>query len=475
MWRCLLLACLLVRCFPVTGPSLLCSSAVALLVCRWSIVGLLESVLLSCRCPVAVLSLSCRCPVAGLPLVYRWSTAGLSARVRGRSSISSVAGLSARVGVADASLMCRWSVSALSLFCRYSARVMVAVTGLSLVHRCHWSAAGSSLLCHWSVAGSSLSLVCRWFIAVTGLSLVHHCSVTGSSLSLVCRWFIAVTGLSLVHRCHWSVAGSSLLCSGHSRWSWSLIVRHSCATALPVPLSAGLSLLSLTCLLEPWSLIRRLSAARLPLVHLIVHRYSSARCSVCLSITGPSLLRLLARRLSVCSSVAFLSACLSAGPSLVCLLVRRCSSVAARPLLTHCWSACLSITGCHCPVPVRGRWSVSSSVSSRLLVRLLVHRSSLVRRWSVAGPLLVRLLVHRSSLVGLLGSGSLPRGWSAARLSLTRGWSWSLVRLLVHHWPVCSSVAFLSAVRSPVCLLEPWSLARRSSICCPSLLRLLES
>ena len=69
MWRCLLLSCLLVRCFPVTGPSLLCSSAVALLVCRWSIVGLLESVLLSCRCPVAVLSLSCRCPVAGLPLV----------------------------------------------------------------------------------------------------------------------------------------------------------------------------------------------------------------------------------------------------------------------------------------------------------------------------------------------------------------------------------------------------------------------
>ena len=74
--------------------------------------------------------------------------------------------------------MCRWSVSALSLFCRYSARVMaaspsarvmVAVTGLSLVHRCHWS-----------VAGSSLSLVCRWFI---------------TALSLVCRWFIAALSL----------------------------------------------------------------------------------------------------------------------------------------------------------------------------------------------------------------------------------------------------------------------------------------
>ena len=330
-----------------------CLSARPLLSCHWSIVALFV-----CRCSarlslvhcwsarvgVAVLSLSCRCPVAVLSLSCRWSTAGLSARVRGRSSISSVAGLSARVGVADASLMCRWSVSALSLFCRYSARVMVAVTGLSLVHRCHWSVAGSSLLCHWSVAGSSL------------------------------------------------------LCSGHSRWSWSLIVRHSCATALPVPLSAGLSLLSLTCLLEPWSLIRRLSAARLPLVHLIVHRYSSARCSVCLSITGPSLLRLLARRLSVCWPVA----CLSAGPS---LLVRR-------------FPVCLS---------------VCSSVTYPWLV--MVARAS-----------------ARSSRVAL-----------------------PLLRLLVHHWPVCSSVAFLSAVRSPVCLLEPWSLARRSSICCPSLLRLLES
>jgi len=180
-------------------PLLSCHwSIVALFVCRcsarlslvhcWSVTGLLESVLLSCRCPVAVLSLSCRCPVAGLPLVYRWSTAGLSARVRGRSSISSVAGLSARVGVADASLMCRWSVSALPLFCRYSARVMaaspsarvmVAVTGLSLVHRCHWSVAGSSLLCHWSVAG--LSLLCHWSVAGSSLLclflflLVCHC------------------------------------------------------------------------------------------------------------------------------------------------------------------------------------------------------------------------------------------------------------------------------------------------------------
>ena len=170
---------------------------------------------------------------------------------------------------------------------------------------------------------------------------------------------------------------------------------------------------------------------------------------------------LLARRLSVCWSVA----CLSAGPSLVCLLARRCWPVAARPLLTHCWSACLSITGCHCPVPVRGRWSVSSSVSSRLLPSprpsprpSLVAGPSLVRRWSVAGPLLVRLLVHRSSLVGLLGSGSLPRGWSAARLSLTRGWSWSLVRLLVRRallsrCSACLSITGLSARPLLSCLL----------------------
>ena len=292
------------------------------------------------------------------------------------------------------------------------------------------------MLCRCSVAtlleSWSLSLVCRWFIAVTGLSLVHHCSVTG---------------LSLVHRCHWSVAGSSLLCSGHSRWSWSLIVRHCSA-----------------CSSFCWSVtaVTDLSARAMVTDPSVVCRSFAPRPSDRPSLLVCPLLRLLvcllARRLSVCWPVA----CLSAGPSLlvrrfpVCLSV--CWPVAARPSLTHCWSACLSITGCHCPVPVRGRWSVSSSVSSRLLVRLLVHRSSLVRRWSVAGPLLVRLLVHRSSLVGLLGSGSLPRGWSAARLSLTRGWSWSLVRLLVRRallsrCSACLSITGLSARPLLSCLL----------------------
>ena len=184
-------------------------------------------------------------------------------------------------------------------------------------------------------------------------------------------------------------------------------------------------------------------------------------------------------------------ACLSAGPSLVCLLARRCWPVAARPLLTHCWSACLSITGCHCPVPVRGRWSVSSSVSSRLLPSprpsprpSLVAGPSLVCRWSITGP------SPRPSLVtGRSARVRVAAPWLVCCSSVTYPWlvmvarasarssrvALPLLRLLVHHWPVCSSVAFLSAVRSPVCLLEPWSLARRSSICCPSLLRLLES
>ena len=167
---------------------------------------------------------------------------------------------------------------------------------------------------------------------------------------------------------------------------------------------------------------------------------------------------LLARRLSVCWSVA----CLSAGPSLVCLLARRCSSVAARPLLAHCWSACLSITGCHCPVPVRGRWSVSSSVSSRLLVRLLVHRSSLVRRWSVAGL----SLVHYWSV-----SSSVARHWSVCS---GQGRCPVVGLLLVCHLPVvghgrscvCSFVARCSPVAPPACPSLACLLVRCFPVCC---------
>ena len=167
------------------------------------------------------------------------------------------------------------------------------------------------------------------------------------------------------------------------------------------------------------------------------------------------MLRLLARRLSVCWPVA-------ARPSLscllVCLLARRCSSVADTLLvclLVHHWLSlsctCSWSLVCLLPSP---RPSPRPSLVTGLSARVRVAAPWLVCCSSVTYPWLV--MVARASA-------------RSSRVALP------LLRLLVHHWPVCSSVAFLSAVRSPVCLLEPWSLARRSSICCPSLLRLLES
>ena len=212
-----------------------------------------------------------------------------------------------------------------------------------------------------------------------------------------------------------------------------------------------------------------------PLLRLLVHHWPVAAPS-----TGPSLVCLLVRRFPVCLSVCWPVACLSARPS---LLVRRCSSVADTLLvclLVHHW---LSLS-CTCS------WSLVC-----LLVRLLpsprpsprpslVAGPSLVCRWSITGP------SPRPSLVtGRSARVRVAAPWLVCCSSVTYPWlvmvarasarssrvALPLLRLLVHHWPVCSSVAFLSAVRSPVCLLEPWSLARRSSICCPSLLRLLES
>ena len=173
-----------------------------------------------------------------------------------------------------------------------------------------------------------------------------------------------------------------------------------------------------------------------PLLRLLVHHWPVA----CLS-AGPSACPSLARRLSVCWPVA-------ARPS---LLVRRCSSVAARPLLTHCWSACLSITGCHCPVPVRGRWSVSSSVSS-----------SIARRWSVAGL----SLVHYWSV-----SSSIARHWSVCS---GQGRCPVVGLLLVCHLPVvghgrscvCSFVARCSPVAPPACPSLACLLVRCFPVCC---------
>ena len=59
---CLLLVCLLVRCFPVTGPSLMRLLVRLSLVCCWSVTGLL---------------LVCHWSVAGLSLVCHWSVVGL--------------------------------------------------------------------------------------------------------------------------------------------------------------------------------------------------------------------------------------------------------------------------------------------------------------------------------------------------------------------------------------------------------------
>ena len=128
---------------------------------------------------------------------------------------------------------------------------------------------------------------------------------------------------------------------------------------------------------------------------------------------------------------------------LVCLLARRCSSVADTLLvclLVHHW---LSLS-CTCS------WS---------LVRLLVHRSSLVRRWSVSSSITGPLLVHYWSITGPSATrASLTHCWSATRPSLTRGWSWSLVRLLVRRallsrCSACLSITGLSARPLLSCLL----------------------
>ena len=262
--------------------------------------------------------------------------------------------------------------------------------------------------CHRSIAHASARA------SVTGLLLVRHWSVAG--LSLVCCW--SVVGL----------LGSWPLVRVADRASLvhpsciprASLVRRSCVTRLPVPLSAGLLLVRRW----PW-----------PLLCLLL-----SRCSACLS---------------VCWPVAFLS--------LVCLLARRCSSVADVSLvclLVHHW---LSLS-CTCSGSPVYRSSICSCVCScivhpsliHLFVRLLVHRSSIAHpsarasvrvrfacRWSVT-PLshesLTGLSVRSSLvclLVQLLGSWSLPRGWSVTRLSPIRRWSWPLVHLLVRRALLC--------------------------------------
>ena len=275
--------------------------------------------------------------------------------------------------------------------------------------------------------------------------LVRCFPVTGPSLmrllvrlSLVCCW--SVTGLLLV--CHWSVTGLLLVCSGHGRWSGSLIVHPSC-----IPRA---------------SLVHRSCVARASLVCLFL--FLLVCCS---SVVGHG-------RCSACCSPVAPPACLSVGPSLSCHS-SVCWPVAARPSLMYRWSVCLSITGCRCPVPVQGHRSIAHPSARASARASFIHRSSicssvcsciahpslihlLVRLFEsgllVAGPSLLSLtslsrvshesltgLSVRSSLVcllvQLLGSWSLPRGWSATRLSPIRRWSWPLVHLLVRRALLC--------------------------------------
>ena len=249
--------------------------------------------------------------------------------------------------------------------------------------------------CHRSIARASarasvtgLLLVCHWSVA--GLSLVCCWSVAG--LSLVCHWSVA--GLSLV--CCWSVTGLSLVCSGHGRWSWSLIVHPSCI-------------------------------ARASLVYLFL--FLLVCCS---SVVGHG-------RCSACCSPVAPPACLSVGPSLSCHS-SVCWSVAAGPSLMYRWSACLSITGCRCPVPVQGHRFIAHP-SVRPSARASVTRPS--ARASVTRPS-ARASVTRPSLLSLTSLSVRP--------SAARRWSvyWSR-----GNWPVPG----LSARSSLVRLIGSWSLA----------------
>ena len=245
--------------------------------------------------------------------------------------------------------------------------------------------------------------------------------------------------------CHWSVAGLSLVCSGHGRWSWSLIVHPSCI-------------------------------ARASLVYLFL--FLLVCCS---SVVGYG-------RCSACCSPVAPPACLSVGPSLSCHS-SVCWSVAAGPSLMYRWSACLSITGCRCPVPVQGhrfiahpsvrpsarasvtrpsarasvtRPSARASVTRPSLLSLtsLSVRPSAARRWSVywsRGNWPVPGLSARSSLVRLIGSWSLACS-SVAGLLFVRHWPWSSIcyscTACLSPRLSCRSFACCSAIGPPLlCLL----------------------
>ena len=285
--------------------------------------------------------------------------------------------------------------------------------------------------CHRSIAHASARA------SVTGLLLVRHWSVAG--LSLVC---------------HWSVVG--LL------GSWPL-----------VRVADRASLVHPSCIARA-SLVRHSCVARASLVCLFL--FLLVCCS---SVVGHG-------RCSACCSPVAPPACLFVGPSLSCHS-SVCWSVAAGPSLMYRWSACLSITGCSCPVPVQGhrfiahpsvrasarasvtRPSARASVTRPSLLSLtsLSVRPSAARRWSVywsRGNWPVPGLSARSSLVRLIGSWSLACS-SVAGLLFVRHWPWSSIcysctaclspRLSCRSFACCSAIGRLycrSAVALSACL-----------------------
>ena len=463
---------LLVRHWSVAGLSLVCCWSVVGLLGSWPLVRVADRASLvhpSCIPRASLVRRSCvtRLPVplsAGLLLVRRWPWPLLCLLLSRCSACLSVC----------------WPVAFLSLVCLLARRCS-SVADVSLVcllvH--HWlslscTCSGSpvyrssicSSVCSCIAHPSLIHLLVRLFesgLLVAGPSLLSLTSLSRVSDGSVCSF---VVGLSPRPAARVVVAAPWLVC--HSSFTDPSLVMaarasaRSSRVALPVALPVAFlsAVLSPVCLLGSWSLACSSVGGLLFVRHwpwssicysctACLSPRLSCRSFACCSAIGPPLLCLLVcllvRRWSVCWCVAGLSV----GASLVCLLVRR-------------WSVCWCITG----PSVRAslvhlfvhHWSVCSFVARpyvrvmslvRLIIRLVVHRSSPIPlRWS-AGPS-ARVMVGVSSLVHLLVS------------------HW-LVHLLVSHWPVYWSRGH-GSYRWSVC-----SLVTRPSVRVMSLVRLLES
>ena len=347
------------------------------------------------------------------------------------------------------SLMYRWSVCLSITGCRCPVPVQGhrsiahpsarASARASFIHRSSICSSVCSCIAHPSL----IHLLVRLFesgLLVAGPSLLSLTSLSRVSDGSVCSF---VVGLSPRPAARVVVAAPWLVC--HSSFTDPSLVMaarasaRSSRVALPVALPVAFlsAVLSPVCLLGSWSL----ACSSVGGLLFVRHWPWSSICYSCTACLSP---RLSCRSFACCSAI---------GPPLLCLLV--C-------LLVRRWSVCWCITG----PSVRAslvylllcRWSVCSFVARpyvrvmslvRLIIRLVVHRSSPIPlRWS-AGPS-ARVMVGVSSLVHLLVS------------------HW-LVHLLVSHWPVYWSRGH-GSYRWSVC-----SLVTRPSVRVMSLVRLLES